>query len=162
MAIRAGWHQLSNKLTSSHDTLTKVNPLLHLLTTPTTPSIKGDLYIARYWTFCRTMIDFDRFRGEDFLEVDCDDRRDDYWNPRSKLQIYVCRQDMWRISWKIVEDKILKLEVYWKAWNIIVMVDTGIQGLRRSLKLHSRQPRSSEGNEKDMKIVSFIDHGIAY
>lgn len=39
MAIRAGWHQLSNKLTSSHDT--KVNPLLHLF-----PSIIRILYSA--------------------------------------------------------------------------------------------------------------------
>ena len=42
MAIRAGWHRLSNKLTSSHDTLTKVHPLHHLFPSLAFPSHPPD------------------------------------------------------------------------------------------------------------------------
>lgn len=88
MAIRAGWHQLSNKLTSSHE-YTKVKLPLATPVNPTTPSIKGDLCVymvgcwtGRFWT--------DRFwpfsRGEFFRDRWLLKSRN-VWQ-RSKLEIY--------------------------------------------------------------------------
>lgn len=88
MAIRAGWHQLSNKLTSSHDT--KVNPLLHLF-----PSIIPILYSA-----AGRSLDDGSISRRHFLVGRFDDRY-------SKSFVYHSRH-VRIISWKIVEDKILK------------------------------------------------------
>lgn len=93
MAIRAGWHQLSNKLTSSHDT--KVNPLLlHLF-----PSIIPILYSAAGRSLDDGSISRRHF-ARNFLVGRFDDRY-------SKSFVYHSRH-VRIISWKIVEDKILK------------------------------------------------------